>query len=232
VIEFAGAVAVWVALLTLLVVTAVLSPLAGLLLALAVLAPYLAILGMRPQRLAALRLPRGWSSWLSAAVAEEELELELAVHPERGRTRDQWIAASAVLVVVAASVVMEQSAAKLGSRHAVAPIIIGALVLAGVTSLPNAVAAIYLARRGRGAAVLSTSLNSNVINVLAGLLIPTVFIGIGAASAQTTFIAVAYVAMTLLALGCAYVNHGLRRGAGWLIIAAYGVFVAVLLAST
>ena len=50
--------------------------------------------------------------------------------------------------------------------HGVPPIVIGGLVLAAVTSLPNAVAAVYLARRGSGTAVLSTALNSNALNVL------------------------------------------------------------------
>ena len=53
----------------------------------------------------------------------------------------------------------------------------GALVLAGVTSLPNAVSALYLAVRGRGAATLSIALNSNAINVTAGLLLPGVSLG-------------------------------------------------------
>jgi cation:H+ antiporter len=232
VIELSGAVALWVALVTLLVVTAVLTPLAGLLLALAVVAPYVAILGIGAHRLGALRLPAAWTRWLAAAVEEEELELASAVHPDRGGRRDTWTALGAVALVVAASIVMEQSAAKLGVRHGVPEVIVGALVLAGVTSLPNAVAAMYLARRGRGAAVLSTSLNSNVINVLAGLLIPTTIIGIAGPSGQTTFVAAAYLGMTALALGCAYASHGLRRGAGWLIVAAYALFVAVLLAAS
>ncbi|MHB1818741.1 MAG: ABC transporter permease [Streptosporangiaceae bacterium] len=48
-------------------------------------------------------------------------------------------------------------------------------MLAAVTSLPNAVAAVYLARRGRGAATLSTALNSNTLNAaaLAGFALPT-----------------------------------------------------------
>ena len=80
-------------------------------------------------------------------------------------------------------------------------IVVGALVLAVVTSLPNAVAAVYLAMRGRGAAVLSTALNSNALNILAGLLIPTTILGLGAPSGQTTFIAASLiVAMTVLAL--------------------------------
>ena len=50
-------------------------------------------------------------------------------------------------------------------------------MLAAVTSLPNAVAAVYLASRGRGAAMLSTTLNSNALNVAAGLLLPATITG-------------------------------------------------------
>ena len=126
---------------------------------------------------------------------------------------------------------MERTASELGTRHGVPAIVVGALVLAGVTSLPNAVAAVYLAVRGRGAAVLSTALNSNALNVFAGLLIPTTILGLGAPSGQTTFVAASYVAMTVLALLSAYLNRGLHRGAGLVILAAYGLFAGVLLAS-
>jgi hypothetical protein len=54
-------------------------------------------------------------------------------------------------------------------NYGVAEIVIGGFVLALVTSLPNAVAAVYQAPRGRGAAALSTALKSNSINVTAGL---------------------------------------------------------------
>ncbi len=46
---------------------------------------------------------------------------------------------------------MERSVTVLGVRFAVPGVITGAIVLAAVTSLPDAVAAIFLARRGRGA---------------------------------------------------------------------------------
>jgi len=231
VIEFAGAVALWICAATLAVVTGLLSPLAGLLVVLAVLAPYTTILGMRHERLAGLRLPATWTGWLVAAVSEEEMELQGAIHPDRGHARDALIAAGAVVVVVSASVAMERTASELGARHAVPGIIVGALVLAAVTSLPNAVAAVYLASRGRGAAVLSTALNSNMFNILAGLLIPTTILGLGAPSGQTTFIACAYLAMTVLALGCAYAQEGLRRGAGIAIITTYLAFAGAVLAS-
>ncbi len=229
VIELAGGVALWICAVTLAVVTGVFSPLASLIAVLVVLGPYAVILGIRHERLARLRLPAAWTGWLGAAVSEEELELEVAIHPRRGRARDALIAAGAVVVVVGASIAMERAASELGARHAVPGIVVGALVLAAVTSLPNAVAAVYLAARGRGAAVLSTALNSNTLNILAGLLIPTTILGLGAPSAETTFVAVSYVAMTMLALVCAYLNRGLHRRAGALIIAAYLAVAVVLL---
>jgi cation:H+ antiporter len=230
VIELGGAVALWVCAASLAVVAGAFSPLAGLLMVLALFAPYLAILGIRHERLARMRVPAAWTSWLVAAISEEELELEVAIHPRRGHARDALMATTALVVVVAASVAMERTASKLGARHAVPGILVGALALASVTSLPNAVAGVYLASRGRGAAVLSTALNSNAFNVLAGLLIPTALIGLGPPSGPTEFVAASYVAMTILALVLAYGNRGLRRGAGAVIIAAYLAFIGGLVA--
>jgi len=229
VIELSGAVALWLSAACLLVVVGTLSPSAGLLAAGAVMLPYVAVLGLGPERLARLRLPRSWSRWLTAAVREEELELEVAIHPRRGGARDGALAAVAVLMVVGASVAMERTASELGTRHRVPEIVTGALTLAAVTSLPNAVAAVYLAARGRGAAVLSAALNSNAINVVAGLLLPATLVGLGAPSGQTTFVAASYVGLTALALVSAYVASGLRRASGGLVIGAYLCFVGVLL---
>ncbi|HLH14670.1 MAG TPA: hypothetical protein VKV16_07745, partial [Solirubrobacteraceae bacterium] len=96
--------------------------------------------------------------------------------------------------------------------------------------LPNAVAAVYLARRGRGAATLSTALNSNALNVIAGLLIPTSILGLGSPSGSAIFIVASLLGMTALALACAYAGRGLRRAAGVAIVAAYAAFVIVLVA--
>jgi cation:H+ antiporter len=172
-----------------------------------------------------------WRRWLTAAIAEEEAELEVAIHPPRGTARDGVIAIGAVLVVVAASIGMERAGAELGARHAIPEIVVGAVVLAAVTSLPNAVAAVYLANQGRGTAVLSTALNSNALNVVIGLLAPAVILGLGSPSAQTTFVAACYLAMTILSLALAYVGRGLSRLDGSVILAAYVAFVAALVAT-
>jgi hypothetical protein len=52
-----------------------------------------------------------------------------------------------------------------------------------------AVSAVYLARRGRGAATLSTALNSNSLNVTAGLLIPAIVLGLAKPSATGLLVA-------------------------------------------
>ncbi len=104
-------------------------------------------------------------------------------------------------------------------------------MLAAVTSLPNAVAAVYLAARGRGAATLSTALNSNTLNVVLGLLLPAAVIGLGRATSQTTLIAAWYVGLTAVVLAFAYRDRGIRREIGVLVIAAYLVFVGTLLVS-
>jgi cation:H+ antiporter len=229
VVLLSGAIAMWVAAVCLLVVLGVLPAAACLALALAVLACYLIVLGTEGRGLARLPVPARWSAWLRSAVAEEELELEEAIRPVRGRWRDAVLAAVALVVVIVASVTMERAATILGERFGVPQIIIGGLVLAAVTSLPNAVAAVYLAARGRGSATLSTALNSNTLNVVVGLLLPATILGLGRPSGQALLITVWYVLLTASVLVLAYWHRGLARPAGALIIVAYAAFTGSVL---
>jgi cation:H+ antiporter len=232
VVLLGGAVALWMAIVCLLSVMRVFDPAIGLGLAFAVLVSYAVVLATRREILQRLALPRRWTTWLASAVDEEELELVVAIRPKRAQPRDILVAAAALVVVVGAAVAMERGASTLGRHFAVPGIVIGGLVLAAVTSLPNAVAAIYLASKARGAAALSTALNSNTLNVVAGLLLPATFLGLASPSGQTILIAAFYLGLTALTLALAYTDRGLRRWAGWLIIAGYAVFVVALLAAS
>ena len=229
VILLGGAVGVWVAVACLVTVLGVIPPAAGLAAVLAALIPYLIVLGASGARLARLRLPRRWRDWLAAAVSEEEAELIEVIHPPHGRGKDVALAVAALVVVVVASVAMERSATMLGTHFGIPDIIVGGVILAAVTSLPNSVAAVYLAARGRGAAMLSTTLNSNALNVTAGLLLPATITGLGPASGRSDLIAVWYLALTLIALAFAYRDSGMSRASGALIIGAYLVFLGSLL---
>jgi Ca2+/Na+ antiporter len=224
-----GAVAIWIATVCLLVITGALTAGAGLVLVLAVLLPYGVLLGTPHDRLSRLRLPRAWTGWIKEAIEESEVELEVAFHPRRGQTRDVIEAILLTVIVVGASVAMEQTGARLGTRLHWPESVTGGLVLAAVTSIPNATAAVYLARRGRGAATLSTAMNSNALNVAVGLLLPGVIAGIGAPTGASTFTAAAYLAVTGLVLLFASVSAGLRRSQGAVVILVYAAFVAILL---
>lgn len=231
VVALGGAVAMCVAAICLAAVAGVLPVVAGLALAALTLVLYAVLLGTEGRGLGRLGLPRRWALWLRSAVSEEETELEEAIRPRRGRWPDVAAAAAALAVVVVASVIMERAATELGQRLAVPQIVTGGLVLASVTSLPNVVAAVYLATRGRGAATLSTALSSNTLNVVAGLLLPGALVGLGAASGQAGLVTAWYVVLTLAVITLAWRHRGLGRGAGLLVIGAYAVFAASVLAS-
>lgn len=232
VVVLSGAAAVFISMICLLAALNAVPPAVALALVLAVLVPYVVILGAHRWVISSLRLPPRWGAWLTLAIVEEEGELQLAIRPPPATNNDFFVALVALVVVVVASIAMEQGASAIGRHFGVAQIVIGGLVLAAVTSLPNAVAAVYLARQGRGAATLSTALNSNAINVTAGLLIPATFVGLARPSASGLVVAGWYIGLTTLTLALAYAGRGLRRTAGMLILAAYGVFVVVLLSTT
>jgi cation:H+ antiporter len=232
VVLLGGVVAVWTGVVSVLCVALHLPAAAGLALALPVLAGYFVLLGLRLGQLRRLPLDERWCRWLSSAIHEEELELAVAIRPVKGRFLDAGVAFASLVVVVAASVAMERGATHLGRHFGVANAVTGGVVLAVVTSLPNAVAAVHLASKGRGAAALSTALNSNNVNVVAGLLIPASFVGLAVPSLVGTLTSLWFVGLTLLVLALAYQGRGLRRSRGWIIVACYLAFVAVLVVAS
>jgi cation:H+ antiporter len=230
VIVLEGALGLWIAVVALATIAGNLPPFVALVLALAAFGPYLAFSAARPATRLRLPLPPRWTAWLSRAFAEEEIELEAAISPVRGDLRDGITSVVAVVAVIAASAVMEGAAADVGADLGLSEIVVGGLVLAAVTSLPNAVAGVYLASRGRGAATLSTAFNSNALNVVVGLLIPAVLLGIGGPSADREFVVAGYVLLTAATVVLAIRGRGLSRSTGGLIVAGYLAF-AVLLTS-
>jgi cation:H+ antiporter len=230
VVVFGGVAAMLIGICCLLSVGGTLPATAGFVIVVCVLVPYVVLLGAHERILRPLGHPNAWTTWITAAIDEEESELEEAIHPRRGTPADAITAGCGLIVVVVASVAMEQGASSLGTHFHVPDIVLGALILAAVTSLPNAVSAIYLARRGRGAAALSTALNSNSLNVAFGLLLPAALIGLAKPAASGMLVASWYVGLTAVTLALAYAGRGLRRAAGCCIIAGYVLFVIVVLA--
>ena len=194
--------------------------------------PYVVIVASSPERRAKLPLPSALRREVSEAIEEEEEELEDVMGQVTPRRSDGWAALVAVAVVIAASTMLEHTATELGARWSVSDVVIGAVVLGIATSLPNLVAAIHLARRGRGAATLSEAMNSNRINTLVGLLIPAAVIGVGVSAAlgqSVVTLAWWYAAMTVVILTIAFIGRGLNRIAGAAIVLSYAAVVITLL---
>jgi len=80
--------------------------------------------------------------------------------------------------------------------------------------------------------MLSTALNSNALNVAVGFLLPAAVLGIGPTSDHVVLVSAWYVGLTLVALTFAYFDTGLRRDAGYVILASYLAFCAVLIATS
>ncbi len=135
-----------------------------------------------------------------------------------------------VALIVAGSVGMVEAAISLGGHWHISGTIIGVLVLAPLTSLPNAWTAVRLGSAGRGAALVAETLNSNTINLFAGAIVPAVFVTLEATSSAAKVQLAWLGAMTLVALGLLMRSAGVRRPQAGLLIVLYVAFVVVELA--
>jgi cation:H+ antiporter len=219
-----GGVAIAVAVVGALVAVGALPGVAGLVLALLALAPYVTVSALHAR--ARARLPH----FLREAVLEEQQDARRDEFAPPATTLDALAVIPALAAVVGGAYGMVAAAQSLADRWDVSDIIVGALVLAALTSIPNLIAAVRLARHGRGAACVSESLNSNNANILVGLCIPALILGLGSASGIEIFAACWMVGMTAVAVALGF-GRGLTRREGVVIIALYVAFAVVVASS-
>ena len=131
-----------------------------------------------------------------------------------------------VVLIVAGSVGMVQAALTLGGDWHIPNTVLGVLILAPLTSLPNALTAIRLGLAGRGAALVGETFNSNSLNLGAGVILPSLFVTFAAVSSvgkqQLAFL----LAMTIVAVGLLARPAGMRRAGAAMLIVLYFAFVA------
>ena len=196
----------------------------------AVLGPYVFLLSVRPSRIRRFVPVERAYRFVIAAVREEIEDLRTDERAPKASAWDSVVLGLSLAVIILSSVGMVEAATDLGSRWGVSDIVVGTLVLASLTSLPNLLTAVRLALHGRGAAVVSEAFNSNSLNVLAGIALPALAISLGKPSGLATFSVWWLVGMTVFAVLFTYARQGLRRPDGLLIILLYVVFVAVVAA--
>jgi cation:H+ antiporter len=216
-----GGVAVVVAIIGAFVAMDILSGGVGLVLAVVVLIPYVVVSALHERTRARLPAP------LREAVAEEQRDARRDEFRPPATRLDALAVGPALAGVVGGAYGMVVAAQSLGDRFDVSDLVLGALVLAALTSIPNLIAAVRLARHGRGAACVSEALNSNNANILVGLCVPALIIGIGSASGIETFAALWMVGMTVVAVALGF-GGGLTRREGGAIVALYVAFAVVV----
>lgn len=196
-----------------------------------IVAFYVAVTALRPAAIER-RFSGRTAAWFTMAVREEDEDSLLPGRPHPATRRDWILLPVAAAMVVAGATAMVYAATDLGGRWHVSPAVVGALVLGAVTGLPNLVAAVRLARLRRGAAVVSEGLNSNTLNLVAGLCLPALVVGVPLATTGTLITVGALAGMTLLAVGLAVAGSGLSRAGGVVVLAVYFGYVAAIAAAT
>jgi cation:H+ antiporter len=182
-----------------------------------VLVPYLALLTAGPAR-----APRP----LRRFFGEPHRPDHVLAHGERALVPALTLL-PALAIIVGGSIGMVDAALRLANRWSVPDVIVGIVVLAILTSLPNAFTAARLAFQRRGSALVSETLNSNTVNLVFGVSIPAFFIALGSTSALTGFDLAWLLLMTLAVLALLARARGVGRSGGVAILLLYAVFVAV-----
>jgi len=224
-----GSAAIAVALLAVALTLGWIDAVVSVVLVVAVLTPYAWLASIRPHQVTSLpgRRLRGF---LQHAVAEGHRAARPDHLPREATLLSSLLILPALGAVIGGSVAMVHSAADVGDRWGISHAVMGTLVLAVLTSIPNVVAALRLASHARGSAVVAEAYNSNSANVLAGLCLPAAIIGLGPQTGLGELTALWALAMTCLSVALLARAPGLTRRDGVLLVGVYVLFVGVVLA--
>jgi cation:H+ antiporter len=203
-----------------------LSAVVAVILVACVLGPYLLLLIHGPPPWLRPRMPR--------IARAPERPPERSALPSSGPIREEdparhlaALVAIDVPLIVAGSLGMVEAALALGQRWGISNAVLGVLILAPLTSIPNAQTAVRLGLARRGSALVSEAFNSNTLNLVAGVTIPALFVTVTSSSAVAKADVAWLVAMTVLCIFLLGRPGGMRRAGAAALIAFYAAFVVV-----
>lgn len=189
---------------------------------LAMFAGYAGVLAVGPRHLRRFRFV-----WRGVPRDLQEIAYE-ATHDRPAARHDSWLPVLLVPLalagVVGGSFVMVRMALTEAPGMHLSDAVLGTLVLAALTSLPNLWVALHFARNDRGTALFSAAMNSNTINLVGGVGLPALALGLAearSAAGDITWL----IALTGLAVLVPALRGGLSRAFGGLLLAVYLVFV-------
>jgi cation:H+ antiporter len=204
-------------------------PVAAIVLVAVVVVPYVAVLAAGPRGIRRLHLAGRWGHFVRRTFGEGHHGTRPRPSGDEALLAPALTLLAALALVAAGSTGMVETALDLADVWSVPHVLVGVLVLAVLTSLPNAFTGMRFARQGRGSALVSETLNSNSINLVVGVALPALIVGVGARTGLAAFDVAWLVVMTVAGIAAFARRGGPRHLDGVLLVALYGVFVAVQL---
>ena len=199
----------------------VVPPWAALTLALALLVPYVVVVALAEGHTLSLRRRRVFRR-------------ALGEHHRRGHPhgRELWepllVIPPAVAAIVLGSIGMVHSSLRLGDRAGLPDVLVGVLLLAVLTSLPNTYTGVRLGRAGRRSALVSETMNSNTINLVGGIAVPALFVGFGHRFSGLLAVDVVWLLVaTAASVALLWRPGGMRRSGGALLLVSWVGFAVV-----
>ena len=229
-LELEAFVGLWLLAVMLAVVAGGLGATAGGVLVAVVVVPYVALLAAGPRLARRLPLGAAEARFVHRSFGEPHLR-ERSLDSRREAAQIALVLLVALCLIVLGSVGAVRAATDLAAAWSVPKALVGVLVLAILTSLPNAWTGVRFGLQQRGSALMSETLNSNSINIAIGLALPAALGSLTVFSRVDVFNLTWLLAMTAVALVLFGRRDGAGRLAGAFLIVLYAVFVAVQLAA-
>jgi len=137
-----------------------------------------------------------------------------------------------IIWIAVFSTFMVEAAISIGATLGIPDIVMGLTVIAAGTSIPDLLSSIVVARAGRGDMAVSSSIGSNIFDILVGLPLPWLVFAINlerpivvSADAIGTSLLVLITMLVLVILTIVLFNFRMTRGLGVAMLMLYVVFV-------
>lgn len=225
-LELEGFVALWVVAVACAFAAGAFGSTIGIALIALVAVPYVALLAAGPRIAQRLPLTVAESRFVQRSFGERHRR-ERSIDSGREIVRLVLTLLVALCVIVAASAGAVRSAIDLAHAWSVPDVFVGVIVLSILTSLPEAWTGIRFGLQGRGSALMSDTLNSNSINVVAGIAVPAAVGSLTVFSHLALFDLAWLLGMTAAALALFGRRGGAGRTAGAFLLVLYAVFLVI-----
>ena len=193
--------------------------------------PYVALLAAGPRLARRLPLGAAESRFIGRSFGERHRRAR-PLDSRREAARLVLVLLLALCLIVAGSIGAVRAAIDLADQWSIPEALVGTLVLAVLTALPNAWTGIRFGLQHRGSALMSETLNSNSINVVAGIALPAALGSLTVFSRVDIFGLVWLLGMTAASLALFGKPGGGGRTAGAFLIVLYAVVVVVQIAAS